>query len=110
MDHLYNSNILIQSLTESQTNTGAVNRVYATKYPVVPCRINWKSGKESVILNKENYQIHGIIYCSTDYEITTNDRVLYDGIYYNVISYANTDEVSKFQKILISNIKGDNNV
>jgi hypothetical protein len=66
----------------------------------LPCRFNWKNGAEKVVFDKDTYYRDGKMYCIV-VDITTEDRVQYGAVTYEIVDVNNTDEVGKFLVLTI---------
>ena len=60
----------------------------------LPCRINWKRGKEKIFFNKESHFSDAKLFCRV-VDITNKDRVQYKGKVYQIADNVNPDECDR---------------
>lgn len=69
-------------------------------YRNLPCRINWKSGSQRILFDKDTYFRDGVIYCRV-VAVTTENRIRYGSVIYEIVDVHNADEVGRFLVLTI---------
>lgn len=104
LQSLFNSKVNIIRITKTSDNLGGWTEARATLHSNLACRINWKSGAKRIIIDKETYLRDGVVYCSV-VDITTEDRLEYKGVDYEIVSVDDTAELGHHLKITIKLLK-----
>jgi len=60
----------------------------------LPCRINWKRGREKIFFGKNTYFRDAKLFCRV-VDITNKDRVRYNGKVYQIADSVNVDEANR---------------
>lgn len=66
----------------------------------LPCRINWKSGSQRILFDKDSYFRDGVVYCRV-VAITTKNRAQYGSVIYEIVDVHNADEIGRFLVLTI---------
>jgi len=67
----------------------------------LPCRINWKQGREKMFFDKETHFRDAKLFCRM-IDITNKDRVRYNSKVYQIADNVNVDEANR---LLVLNLK-----
>jgi len=95
MQHLFNSKVDILRVTRVSDGMGSGTEVRAVLHKNLACRLNWSRGAERIMFDKETYFRDGKFYCNV-VDITTNDRMRFGAVTYEIVSVSNVDEVGKY--------------
>lgn len=95
----FKSKINILRITSTQGAMGSIE-VPNVLHSNLPCRINWKSGSQRILFDKDTYFRDGVIYCRV-VDITTKDRAQYGSVIYEIVEVKNADEVGRFLALTI---------
>ena len=86
----YNRRITFETITESRSSTGAVVKTWGNvpSVPTVWARVKYLRGEEYASAAIDNQGVSNqLVRFTTHYrsDITTKDRILFDGKYWNII-------------------------
>ena len=103
LQNLFNAKVNILRITSTPGAMGETE-VANVLHHNLSCRINWKSGTQRILFNKDTYFRDGKLFCSV-VDITTEDRVQYGSVIYEIVGMNNVDEVGKFLVLDIKLVK-----
>ncbi len=66
----------------------------------LPCRINWKTGSDRILFDKDTYFRDGVLWCRV-VDVTRTDRVQHNDKVYEIVDMENVSEKSQHLKITI---------
>jgi len=92
---LFRSKVNVVRTTKTAGALGGWTEVENVLHLNLKCRINWKRGSEKIFFGKDAYFRDGKLFCRI-VDVTTKDKVIYNGVAYNIVDVNNTDEVGKF--------------
>ena len=98
LSQLYNVKVNIIRITRATDGLGGRTESETTLHTDLPCRINWVNGNERIMFNKTTYYRDAKLYCRVT-DITVADRVVYEGIYYDIVNVSNVDNMNRFLTI-----------
>lgn len=85
ISHLFNKTVSTLRGTTVVTNGSAVT-TYAENIASLECRIQGSDSSEPVQAGRKFSKISLVIYCAYETDLLDKDKVVYNGITYNVIS------------------------
>jgi len=73
----------------------------------MPCSINWLSGKEKILFNKETHVLDGVLSCRVPAGVTivVTDKIYYDSKYYEILDVKDVNNLGALLQIAIKRIK-----
>jgi len=92
---LFRSKVNVVRTTKTAGALGGWTEVENVLHLNLKCRINWKRGSEKIFFDKDTYFRDGKLFCRV-VDVNTKDRVIYNGVAYNIVDVNNTDEVGRF--------------
>ena len=99
----YNKKVDVLRITSTATSMG-ISEVVNVLHNNLPCRINWKQGSQRILFDKDSYFRDAVMYCRI-VDITTNDRVRFNSVVYEIVDVANDDESNRQLKITLKSVK-----
>jgi len=90
----YNAKADILRITKTSDGMGGWTEEEVVLHDDLPCRIVWSKGTEKIQFAKDTHYCDATLYCRV-VDITTKDRVTYDGTTYEIIDVANPDNRNK---------------
>ena len=93
---LLNKKVDIIRISRTADNVGSQVESENVLHSNLPCRINWVRGSERIILGKTTYYRDAKLYCSYQAGITVQDRVLFNGVYYDIVNVSDVDSLGKY--------------
>ena len=82
ISHLFNTTVLVQSVTQTQSSTGGQIKTLATKHAALPCLIERLSGGKQPILGREGVIITHMLYTDV-FDITETDIIIQGSIVFD---------------------------
>ncbi len=100
-------NCLVDIVRAETVETGIGQKeVLTTLISGVACTIRWKSGMEKIMSNKTTYYLDATLSCRQQAaDITTNDRVLFNGDYFEILDVRDFHNLNKVLSIDIRRIQ-----
>lgn len=92
---LYNKTVDVMRITKTSDGMGGWTEAEVVHIDNLPCRINWLRGSERVQFDKDTYFRDAKLYCAV-VDITNKDRIVYDGITYEVVNVSNPDNMDRY--------------
>lgn len=93
--NLFNTKVDIIRFTKASDGMGGGVEAEGVLHSNLPCRINWVRGSEKIFTSKDTWFRDAKLYCGI-IDITTKDRVLYSGDYYEIVNVSNVDNANKY--------------
>jgi len=90
-----NSKVDIIRFSKVQDSLGGWSEAEGILYQDLPCRINWSRGSERIQFDRNTYYRDARLYCRV-IDVTTRDRVRYDGAVYEIVHVANADNMNRY--------------
>jgi len=89
----FNTKVDILRITKAPGAMGSTE-VANVLHNNLPCRINWKRGREKIFFDKETHFSDAKLFCRV-VDITNKDRVRYSSKVYQIADSVNVDEASR---------------
>jgi len=73
----------------------------------MPCTIQWKTGKEKYMFNKETHLLDAVLRCDVPAGVTivNTDKITYGGASYEIVDVTDDHNLGKTLKILLKKVK-----
>lgn len=98
IEQLYNATVDVIRITKVADGLGGQTETETTLHSNLLCRINWTKGDERAMFGKTTVQVDAKLYCSV-VDITPRDRIIYNGVYYNLVKVSDVDNMGRFLTI-----------
>lgn len=107
MENLYNSTVNVErkgDLIEDGIG-GFLSDEWSTHIESVLCRIQPLKSNEKIAYGKETVLATHKMFCSAEHDITEQDRIVRNGIYYDIIEVINIDMMDHHLEITLDRVK-----
>ena len=94
------ANIIRFSKVEDSSGLGGWTEAETVLHENLPCRINWLRGSERVQFDRDTYYQDAKLYCRV-VDVTTRDRVQYNGVTYEIVDVANVDSMNRYMVLAL---------
>jgi len=98
MSLLFNKKVNILRATHGRDSIGGYDSNSQIHLENLPCRINWKTGKEVMLGGQRTARIDGVLFCRV-VDIKVSDILVIDGTEYDIVSVDDTDCANKLLKV-----------
>jgi len=100
---VYNVTVNVIYVKKSISGTGHAEETEETRITNMPCTIQWKSGNEKILFNKETHYLDAVMRCRKT-DILVTDRIRYDGKDYDIVDLFDFRNLNKLLVIALRRI------
>lgn len=101
-------NITVDVVRDSKTNTSTgIEITPVTIVTSMPGHIQWISGKEKVLFNKDTHYLDAILHCRVPAGVTivTSDKIYYGSKYYHIVDVEDFRNLGVLLRIAIKKVE-----
>jgi len=91
--------VSVQYPTATRGTEGGQTTSWTERYAAMPCRIQPLRATEAAQLGRETEKITHRMYCSPDYTVNAEDKIIYDSRAFLVKGVFDTDEAGRLQRV-----------
>ena len=103
---IYNLTVDVIRMTRVNSSEG-MSETPETIVNSMPCHIQWLSGKEKLLFNKQSHILDAVIHCRKPVgaTIVMSDKVLYNLEYYEIVDIVDVNNLGVLLRIAIRKVK-----
>lgn len=103
---VYNLTVNVIRMTEVSDRDGT-SQEPVTIVNLMPAHIQWLSGKEKILFNKETHILDAVLHCRKPVGVTIlqSDKIIYNEETYEIVDIVNVNNLNVLLRIAIRKVK-----